>query len=125
MLYSRVYAELIDYMSQWFEYAIRQSFGIIRVVSLALLFYMPIAAHAQQQMACGEREGIVAQLKEKFGETQAGMGMTRSGSLMEMFTADDGSWTLMLSFPGGRSCLIATGEGWEPVKEAKKPGKDA
>ena len=41
-------------------------------------------------------------------------------------TSESGSWTLVLSFPNGRSCLMATGEGWDLWKNAKKvAGKDA
>ena len=37
-------------------------------------------------------------------------------SLIELLTAKDGlTWTIILTSPQGRSCLIASGEGWRPL----------
>jgi hypothetical protein len=40
--------------------------------------------------------------------------LTRSGS---------GSWTILLSFADGRSCLMAAGENWEQAPEQTAAGK--
>ncbi|MCK6450041.1 MAG: hypothetical protein L6R19_04135 [Alphaproteobacteria bacterium] len=90
----------------------------------AVLALLTSPALAQQPAACGDRESVVARLKEKFHESPTGFGMTGGGAVMELMTSDSGSWTLVLSFPGGRSCLIATGEQWELWRTAIK-GKDA
>jgi hypothetical protein len=90
--------------------------------ALALLASTP--AFAQQQMACGDRNDLLAHLKDKFKESAAGAGMTGNGAVMELMTSDSGSWTLILTFPTGRSCLVATGDGWEQWQK-KMAGKDA
>jgi len=69
--------------------------------------------------ACGARQEIVRDLKQKYGEEVAGRGMTGGSALIELFAGPEGSWTLVLSFPGGRSCAIVAGEGWEPVERKK------
>ena len=81
-------------------------------------------AMAQQQMACGERSALVGQLQEKYKESAQGIGMTGNGAVVELLTSEAGSWSMVLTMPNGKSCLIATGDGWEqaPVKVA---GKDA
>lgn len=70
--------------------------------------------------ACGDRSHVIAQLKEKFHEELTGFGLTGIGAIVELVSSESGSWTLMLSFPNGRSCLIATGKQWEMRKEKGK-----
>jgi len=95
---------------------------ITLLAALALLVSAP--AMAQQQMACGDRSDLLGHLKEKFKESAAGVGMTGTGTVIELMTSESGSWSLILTFPTGRSCLMATGDGWEQGK-AKVAGKDA
>jgi hypothetical protein len=47
------------------------------------------------------------------------MGMSTNGGLVELYTSENGTWTLMLSQPDGVSCLIAAGENWESLKLPK------
>jgi hypothetical protein len=45
------------------------------------------------------------------------VGLSTSGSLIEILTSDNGgTWTIMVSRPNGSSCLVASGEGWEELK---------
>jgi len=41
------------------------------------------------------------------------MGVSTNGSLVELYTSENGTWTLMLTRPDGVSCLIAAGQNWE------------
>jgi len=91
------------------------------VVSLVLLAASPALA---QQMACGDRSDLLAHLKEKFKESATGAGITGNGAVMELMTSDSGSWTLILTFPTGRSCLVATGDNWG-LWQRTKAGRDA
>jgi hypothetical protein len=87
---------------------------------------VPAAAQMPPQNACGDRGDMLVQLKDKYQEDPAGFGLTGNGAVVELMTSENGSWTLMLSFPNGRSCLMATGDGWELWKNMKKvAGKDA
>jgi hypothetical protein len=83
----------------------------------------PLAAE-EQTPACGDRHDVLAKLKTEFHETPSAFGLTEEGAVVELMTSDNGSWTLLLSFPGGRSCLIALGNNWEGAKP-KPPGRDA
>jgi hypothetical protein len=96
-------------------------------MALALtMFAAPAFAQQQQPQACGQRDDMLTQLKDKYHEDPAGFGMTGNGAVVELMTSENGSWTLMLSFPNGKSCLMATGDGWELWKNMKKvAGKDA
>ena len=95
---------------------------VLPLVALGLLATPALAQ--QQQAACGDRVDLLSQLKSKYHESPAAYGMTGNGSVVELMTSDDGSWTLVLSFPNGRSCMMATGEGWEQSK-ARLVGKGA
>jgi hypothetical protein len=36
---------------------------------------------------------------------------------LELFASSNGSWTILLSAPTGKSCMIATGEAWHALSE--------
>ncbi len=83
-----------------------------------------LAAPAQAQTVCGPRNDIVEKLNSNFEEQQSAMGLAKNGTLLEIFSSKAGSWTIMFTEPGGRTCLIATGEGWQKIdKAAKTAGK--
>lgn len=86
-------------------------------IGLATVLVPPTASDASAQIrgraACGERAAIMAQLKGGFDEKPTAFGTTGEGAIVELMTSEKGTWTLMLSLPNGRACLIATGEDWE------------
>jgi hypothetical protein len=83
------------------------------------------AASAQTQMPCGERDALLAQLAAQYKEAPTGFGITPNGAVVELLTSEKGSWTLLLTLPGGKSCLIGSGDGWELWGAGKLAGKDA
>jgi len=71
---------------------------------------------AAQAPRCGQRAGIIDQLATKYQETPSQIGLESSGALIEVLTSKDGeTWTIILSWPGGTSCLLAAGSDWQPV----------
>ena len=83
----------------------------------ALMIVFPLAAHAQ--FACAPRDGIVAELAQRFKETPEANGVTPDGMLLEVFVSEARSWTILITSPKGISCLAASGENWE--REFRKP----
>ncbi|MEO0819013.1 MAG: hypothetical protein AAF074_01180 [Pseudomonadota bacterium] len=69
-----------------------------------------------QGMLCGVRADIVAELEARFGETRRSYGFSRSQGVFEVFASEDGSWTIILTRPGGTACLMASGEAFEAEK---------
>ncbi len=64
---------------------------------------------------CTARDGLLSQLENKYGEVPVAIGIA-DGQLVELLTAKDGmTWTIILTSPQGRSCLIVSGEGWRPL----------
>jgi hypothetical protein len=92
---------------------------------LAAMSAIPAAAAAGSP-PCAPRPELLKQLANKFHEEPAALGLTNSGSLIEVLTSDDGStWTIMITQPKGPSCLVAAGASWEQLKRAAKGERGA
>ena len=75
-------------------------------------------AFAQGGAQCGPREGGLRSLAEKYGEELVGAGLVEQGFLFELLVSQNGeTWTLLMSFPDGISCVAAHGENWRRVTE--------
>jgi len=69
---------------------------------------------AAAQQVCGTHEVAKDQLEKQFDEKVVGRGLANSGKAMfELFVSENGTWTVMVSEPRGRSCILASGESWE------------
>ena len=79
----------------------------------------PSAVRAQESTGqpCAKRGIATTQLHELYGERRIGYGLAANGSVIELFAAPNGSFTLFATLPDGISCLIATGQSWEPPPE--------
>ena len=72
------------------------------------------SASARPQDACVIRADAVEQLGKQYGEKVAARGLTQNGKAMfELFVSESGSWTVLVSDPAGRSCILANGEDWQ------------
>jgi hypothetical protein len=71
------------------------------------------AEPARAQSVCGERVEIVNVLEAGHEERKTAAGLSGSGGVVELFTASNGSWTLLLTLPGGPTCMMGAGEAWE------------
>jgi hypothetical protein len=83
--------------------------------ALAALFLCLGSGLALAQMGgpCLPRAEAVAKLAESYGEQAIGLGLGRGGMVYELFVAPEGNWTILMTRPGGASCIGASGEGWE------------
>ncbi|AZO76301.1 MULTISPECIES: hypothetical protein [unclassified Bosea (in: a-proteobacteria)] len=89
---------------------------------LPILLALPLmsaTARAQSPagIPCADRRMATTQLHELYGERRIGYGLAANGSVIELFAAPNGSFTLFATLPHGVSCLIATGQSWEPPPE--------
>lgn len=88
----------------------------IFLTAALVVFFM--AAPASAQMMCGDRSKIVRHLADTYRETRSGIGMTEGGAesmVVELFTADSGTWTLIITGPPTRTCVIGSGVGWQAI----------
>jgi len=79
----------------------------------------PAAAVSQ----CAAREAVLDRLSEKYGEHPVSIGVTATGSLLEVLASAEGTWTIIVTVPGGPTCLVSSGEGWHnaPIQVAQEP----
>jgi hypothetical protein len=90
------------------------------IALIGVSFTALLAAPASSaENICGKRDDIVSRLESGYQEFNSAMGMSTNGGLVELYTSENGTWTLMLSQPDGVSCLIAAGENWESLKLPK------
>ncbi|NQW10815.1 MAG: hypothetical protein HQ481_13160 [Alphaproteobacteria bacterium] len=92
--------------------------AVALICALAAFFITPV--RAQQGPPCYAREQVVEHLAERFGEAMTAAGVDARGNLVQVFSAPEGSWTIVVTIPGGPSCIMMAGEGWswaepEPV----------
>jgi hypothetical protein len=75
-------------------------------------------------MLCGNRAEVLAQFARVFGEVPNAIGLTDQGSPLEVLVSPTGSWTMILTAPGGPTCVISTGQGWQ-TRPIAAEGTDA
>jgi hypothetical protein len=81
------------------------------VVAPALLAAIDDDAFAQ--VACGKHGDVLAMLAERYGETPQVLAITDQGALLEVLVSQTGSWTIVLTRPGGLTCVVSTGQDWQ------------
>ena len=80
-------------------------------------------AHANPQ--CDARAAVTALLADRYGETRRALGLAGEAAVMELFAADaTGTWTITMTLPDGRMCLMASGTGYEALTEGLPAGGD-
>ena len=82
------------------------------VAALAGMFLPPSVT---AQTVCGLHEAVADRLLQGFGERRRVEAVTATGALLEVFVSDSGNWTILVTVPGGPSCLVASGEGWQTL----------
>jgi len=82
--------------------------------ALALMTFFMAASPALAQTLCGPRDGLVEELKNGWDETLVAQGLTNANDrLIELFESKDGkTWTLIITYPKGESCVITSGHDW-------------
>lgn len=85
----------------------------------AIAFAATIAAFATpafSQMQCGPYETLPDYLEGSKEQTIAhsGYAVAEVGVvIVEIYTAEDGSWTMVMVRPDGVACIIGFGDGWK------------
>lgn len=95
-------------------------FSMLTAAALTAFASLP----AEAQNVCGERHTIVDALEAGHHEQKTATGLSGAGGVVELFTGKSGSWTLLLTMPGGPTCLLGAGdawEGWLPNGKSKGP----
>ena len=92
-----------------------------RTSLLAAAAILLTATAAQAAQRCAPRGEALAALTERYGETRRGIGVDARGSVLEVFAAEAGGWTILVTRPDGTSCMVASGTGYEDLSESLPP----
>ena len=85
-------------------------------LAAAIMALWSVTARAQQAgLWCGNHTAISRALEDKFGDVRVGVGLIGNSAMVEMYAADRGSWTFLMTRPDGTSCIIASGDSWETM----------
>ncbi|MEM0977561.1 MAG: hypothetical protein AAGJ34_08510 [Pseudomonadota bacterium] len=86
-------------------------FSIGSIFAVALLYASGAWA---QSPTCGPRAKIIQVLNDRFKETRQSYAVDGQNRRFETFAnAEKGSWTLVISDPSGKACIIAVGHSFE------------
>ena len=79
---------------------------------------------AQASPPCGPHAKIKAALEKKYKEARKGIGLVSNKNVAEVYVSESGSWTFIVTYLNGMSCVVATGHSWEdaPKVASVEPG---
>lgn len=87
------------------------SFGLAAVLAATQI------AHSAPQ--CDSRDAVTALLADRYGESRRAVGIAGETAVMELFAAEGtGTWSITMTPPDGRTCLMASGSNYEAVTES-------
>lgn len=93
----------------------------LRPVILSCAFLLPAGlASANSPIAevvCAPTDEMRQKLSRQFGEVQQGTGLRGPDQVMELWSGNDGDWTLVMTYASGQSCIVAMGEHWSETPE--------
>jgi hypothetical protein len=89
------------------------------VPTLLLLATPAFAADPIASVICADREDMLRRLEVEYGAARQGWGLRGNGAVVEVWAIPStGEWTLVQTYAGGQSCIVAIGENWEMAAEA-------
>jgi hypothetical protein len=86
-----------------------------------------IPTPAEARTACAPRQAIVERLTGMFNEHRASLMIDNQGNLVEIFAnLGTGSWTLLITRPGGSACVVSSGQDYtNTIETAPDTGTDS
>ena len=73
----------------------------------------------QAQALCGKRVDFIKALNDKYQESGKALGISGQVNLIEIFASKAGTWTILVTTPEGKTCIIAAGNSWEDLPPNK------
>ena len=93
----------------------------LAVIAAAFLFSAVLGSRpASAQAVCGDHSEILANLEEVYSEKPRAIAVSADGKLLEVVVSVTGSWSILLTRPNRRTCVVATGDSWESLPEVAK-----
>jgi hypothetical protein len=88
----------------------------------ALLCAVAVGTAYAQPRTCMPHDGAGDKLRSEFGEKIVGHGVSSDGTLLEIYLAPSGTFTVIKTTPAGLSCVVDFGEGWQTLNQLEHVG---
>ena len=82
------------------------------VLALVGIVFASLSASAEEKRPCGDRAAIVKKLDARYKESNQARGLASATQIVEVFVSPTKTWTMLVSYPNGTSCIMATGQEW-------------
>lgn len=70
---------------------------------------------------CAPRDKMVESLSGKFAEAPQSMGLDAEARVVELWSSEAGTWSLVVTDAKGRACIVAAGNAWQPAPPLGNP----
>ncbi len=91
------------------------------VVAFAFALLLHTAATVKAQPVCMPHDDFRMELQRNFLEAPAAIAIANNGALIELYAKrDKSSWTLVMTRPGGLSCVLVAGEEWNDLRKREE-----
>lgn len=71
-----------------------------------------LQAQGSNGTTCSDRASMIHTLEKKYGESRLGVGITKDTLIEIWINKAEGTWTILKSYPNGRSCVMDVGTDW-------------
>jgi hypothetical protein len=82
----------------------------------------PSEGPSAQPRSCMTHDGAGDKLRSEYGEKMLGHGVSGDGTLVEIYLAPSGTFTVIKTTPAGLSCVVDFGEGWQTLHQLEQVG---
>ena len=90
--------------------------GLIAAVILTTsMIAHPHSAASQMMRSCAGRSEVVNFLDKNFAEKLTAVGLVNENAVLEVYAAESGTWTLLVTDVHGISCVLLSGDSWETM----------
>ncbi|WP_193367052.1 hypothetical protein [Pelagibius marinus] len=91
---------------------VRAGLAAILLAAGCILAVTSVAQGQGPPGVCHPRDHLLNWLRDNFGEVPVGFGLA-DGKVLELLASKDGlTWTIIMTWPNGRSCVMTGGEAW-------------
>ena len=76
-----------------------------------------------QRTPCGDGGRLIAHLEKEWGEDPEILALDAAGRMVRILVnPETGTWSMLVTGPGGPTCLAASGSAWQQLREPTEPG---
>jgi hypothetical protein len=97
---------------------------IALIIVTAIMMVLLLIGEAHSQQTCTSRKAVLGLIQSpRYKEQLSGRGISLAdGTLMELYLSEDGTFSILKSWPNGMTCLSHSGTDWQSEEIKKGAG---